>query len=129
MTHQLSKLPEDKVQRLLFYSENDLDNRSAKLLFWNDEYKTRAELLLEVEEEKQYSDYTKSWMDLLLEKKTLNENQKTLFVGLISKAKDEGVLNAEVFRKAINDSATRRRLVELATEELDFAFILEADLK
>ena len=113
---QMSKLPEEHLQKLIFYVENDLDNRSPNLLFWNDHFNNRKELSRQLDETNEYSDFSKSWFDLLVEKRDLSESQQTLFSQLLKKVEKDKFLESKIFKNTLNDNAIRSRIVEHVNE-------------
>lgn len=121
MSQRLINIPEEKMEKLIYYSENDLDNRSVHLLFWKSNFRSRKELLDEIETTNVYSDYAKSWFNLLVDKQPITQQQLKLFKDLIPKIKSEKLLDSETFIASLNDRGVRSKMIETVGDD----FLLE----
>lgn len=125
LTEQTSNISKDRIQSLIFYSVNDLEKKSTALVNWNHDYPNRKEILEKIEKLKDRNE-TSTFFDLLLEKRSLSQDQQQIFTSLSSRELQNQKQN-EQLRFVLRDKETRKRLIKYGNES-SILNLIKADL-
>ncbi|MCH2233070.1 MAG: contractile injection system tape measure protein [Crocinitomicaceae bacterium] len=122
MSHRKTKLPEKSVERMIYYAENNLNRRSPNLIFWNARFESKEDLVEELKNEAQGSDFSISWIDLLTDKRPLSADQSEIFKRLSTLIRKD-IIESEAFYSVLNDEIIRKKLVENSSKNFIFEII------